>query len=86
MIRRGTGLVLVVVLVGALAGAATALVEAAGPRAGRTVAVTGTVERGVGEWSVAEPAERTLEPYRGYGAWVDVFDYSPPYAGDPPPV
>ncbi|RMH74985.1 MAG: hypothetical protein D6683_11970, partial [Actinomyces sp.] len=32
------------------------------------------------------PAERTLEPYRGYGAWVDVFDYSPPYAGDPPPV
>lgn len=32
------------------------------------------------------PALRTVDVYRGYGAWVDVFDYSPPYAGDDPPV
>ena len=31
------------------------------------------------------PAERTVDPYRGYGAWVDVFDFSPAYTrGNPP--
>ena len=25
------------------------------------------------------PQARTVEPYRGLGAWVDGFDYSPPY-------
>jgi hypothetical protein len=31
-------------------------------------------------------AERTVDVYRGLGAWVDGFDYSPPYAAnnDPP--
>jgi hypothetical protein len=33
---------------------------------------------------VDDPPERTLEPYRGYGTWVDVFDYDPAY--NPPSV
>ena len=39
--------------------------------------------------SMVEPpaaGERSLDPYEGYGTWVDVFDYSPPYAGSNPPV
>ncbi|MEM7094145.1 MAG: hypothetical protein AAF567_14155 [Actinomycetota bacterium] len=33
------------------------------------------------------PAERTVDSYRGLGAWVDGFDYSPPYAnGGVPPL
>jgi len=37
-----------------------------------------------GTLRVPEPAARTIDPYRGYGTWVDVFDYSPPYSGDEP--
>ena len=34
-----------------------------------------------------QPPERTLDSYRGLGAWVDGFDYSPPYAaGGVPPL
>jgi len=29
---------------------------------------------------------RTLEPYKGLGAWIDAFDYSPNYAVDDPPL
>ncbi len=40
-----------------------------------------------GSMQVDEPAPRDIEPYRGYGTWVDVFDYVPTYAGaDPAPV
>ncbi len=31
-------------------------------------------------------APLTTDPYRGLGTWVDVFDYSPPYAGQFPAV
>jgi len=33
-----------------------------------------------------EPEERTVDPYRGLGTWVDGFDFSPPYSstGVPP--
>ncbi len=34
----------------------------------------------------ATPAARTTDPYAGYGAWIDVFDFSPPYAGEAPAV
>lgn len=36
----------------------------------------------------AEPAPRTLDPYEGLGAWIDVFDYAPAYqgAGASPPL
>ena len=35
----------------------------------------------IGPTSVVQPPAqaRTVEPYRGLGAWVDGFDYSPPY-------
>ena len=33
---------------------------------------------------LAEREERTVEPYFGYGTWVDVFDYDPAYG--PPTV
>ena len=39
--------------------------------------------------SMIEPSvapDRTTAPYRGYGTWIDVFDFSPPYAGPSPPV
>lgn len=35
---------------------------------------------------VAEPIARTIDPYSGYGTWVDVFDYVPAYAGSDPSV
>jgi len=28
---------------------------------------------------VESPPERTVDPYRGYGTWVDVFDFDPAY-------
>ena len=45
------------------------------------------IERVTG--SMIEPPtafERTTVPYRGYGTWIDVFDFSPPYAGPNPTV
>ena len=34
---------------------------------------------------VVDPApERSIDPYRGYGTWVDVFDFDPAY--NPPTV
>jgi hypothetical protein len=33
---------------------------------------------------LAEPEERSIDPYVGYGTWVDVFDYDPAY--NPPTV
>lgn len=34
-----------------------------------------------------QPTERSVDSYRGLGAWVDGFDFSPPYAGGgQPPV
>ena len=33
-----------------------------------------------------QPAARDVTPYEGYGTWVDVFDFSPPYAGTNPSV
>ena len=40
----------------------------------------------VGEVTEREIPERTLAPYAGLGTWVDRFDFSPPYAGENPPV
>lgn len=31
------------------------------------------------ELVLGEPGGRSLDPYRGYGTWVDVFDYDPAY-------
>ncbi len=45
-----------------------------------------TVVPSVGGLAVPEPADRTLDPYTGYGTWVDVFDFSPPYNGGNPSV
>ena len=44
------------------------------------------VDRAAGELRTPTPRARDLSSYEGYGAWVDVFDFSPPYAGDTPPV
>ena len=46
------------------------------------------IVRGEGEYLQEEPTpdSRTVDVYRGYGAWVDVFDFSPPYAGEEPPI
>lgn len=40
----------------------------------------------VGEVVERDIPERTLKPYEGLGTWVDRFDFSPPYAGESPPV
>jgi len=34
----------------------------------------------------ATESRRTIEPYRGLGAWLDAFDYSPNYAVEDPPL
>ncbi len=39
-----------------------------------------------GELVASTPDQRGTSSYEGYGAWVDVFDFSPPYAGPSPPV
>ena len=36
-----------------------------------------------GRLILSDPEPPTLDPYRGYGAWVDVFDYDPAYATNP---
>lgn len=33
---------------------------------------------------VAKPSERTIDPYKGQGAWVDAFDYVPAYSDGNP--
>ena len=38
-----------------------------------------------GELLVDPAPPRTLAPYDGFGAWIDVFDYDPAYT-DPPPL
>lgn len=40
----------------------------------------------VGGLQTPDPAPRTRSPYEGYGTWVDVFDFSPPYSGGNPSV
>ncbi len=79
-----------------LIGAALAVVAAVGagtlgvtreraalsPRVTETV-ITRVVSRDV---RVAAPTPRTVDAYRGLGAWVDAFDFSPPYTGPNPPV
>jgi hypothetical protein len=40
--------------------------------------------QGIGSIRDAAPAPRTVSVYDGQGAWVDAFDYSPPYAGPKP--
>lgn len=40
----------------------------------------------VGALITPEPTVRDLSPYEGYGTWVDVFDFSAPYAGPEPSV
>lgn len=38
-----------------------------------------------GDLRVAPPAARTVDVYRGHGAWVDAFDFSPNYTKPDPP-
>ena len=40
----------------------------------------------IGSLVVPAAEARTLTPYEGYGTWVDVFDFSPPYTGGNPSV
>lgn len=40
----------------------------------------------VGSLTTPTPSARDLSPYEGYGTWVDVFDFSPPYNGGNPSV
>lgn len=51
------------------------IVVVAGPASTTTVSA---------ELVVDPSAERTVDPYRGYGTWVDVFDFDPAY--NPPTV
>lgn len=52
------------------------------------VAMYGTaqVDRMPGRLATPTPEARGLGPYEGYGAWVDVFDYAPAYAGPSPGI
>lgn len=45
-----------------------------------------TVAPVAGALTTPAPLERTLVPYEGYGTWVDVFDFSPPYNDGNPSV
>ncbi|MEM9464393.1 MAG: hypothetical protein AAGA90_03425 [Actinomycetota bacterium] len=40
----------------------------------------------VGRLVTPTPDARDVSPYEGYGTWVDVFDFSPPYTGGSPSV
>jgi hypothetical protein len=42
--------------------------------------------QGPGPLRTPAPTARTADAYAGQGAWVDAFDYSPPYTGPDPPV
>lgn len=74
-------------LVGLLGGAAGVVVAARGPDV-RSPRVTETSVARVQSSTVRDSpaAARNVDAYRGLGAWVDAFDYSPPYSGANPPV
>ncbi len=58
--------------------AATAVSDATTP-------VTPAAASGAGSL-VVSGAVRSVDAYRGFGTWVDAFDYSPPYTGPTVPV
>jgi hypothetical protein len=81
--RALLGVVLLLVVVAGVA----AVVATEGPTARSPRVVETAVVRVTGrEVRAAAPVARTVDAYRGLGAWVDAFDYSPPYAGASPPV
>ncbi|MEO0493304.1 MAG: hypothetical protein AAF081_07800 [Actinomycetota bacterium] len=81
--------ILAVVVVAASLAAGTAYVVASRepePEAYRYVAALQAPTPLAGGLVLPEVPVRTLDPYEGYGTWVDVFDFSPPYAGASPSV
>lgn len=80
------------VLLGALALVALAaltagIIAARGPAMlSPRVVETGVARVQASSVRDAPVATRTVDAYRGLGAWVDAFDYSPPYTGPDPPV
>jgi hypothetical protein len=72
----------------AVAAGVVGAVETLRPPAALSPRVTETAVARVASRDVraAAPAPRTVDAYRGLGAWVDAFDFSPPYTGPNPPV
>lgn len=75
------------VLLALLAAATGGLAATRGPEA-LSPRVTETVRTRVvaNDVRTTAPAPRTVDAYRGLGAWIDAFDFSPPYTGPNPPV
>lgn len=83
--RRDTFLAWFAVVAFAAGGAAYVLVTTKTTPPPLGVAATPVVYDLVApEMVVPARAERSVDSYRGYGTWVDVFDFSPPYAGATP--
>lgn len=52
-----------------------------------TVAMVDEIERVVPTWTDPDTAPvRTVDAYRGLGAWIDAFDFSPAYTRGRPPL
>ena len=73
-------------LAGALALATLALPACRTAALGETEPVPAADMDALTLGAVAEPGPRDLDAYTGLGTWVDVFDFVPRYAGDPPPL
>jgi hypothetical protein len=78
-------LALVLVVLGA-AGGATAWWFLRDDTLDAKVVDVAAARQGPAGFVVPAAAPRTTDVYAGQGAWVDAFDYSPPYTGPDPPI
>jgi hypothetical protein len=83
-VRRALGAagVVVVVIAGAIAAWLLVLRDDA---IDASVAAVTVDLRTAGSMQEPPPVARTTDAYKGYGAWVDAFDYSPNYTSPDPP-
>ncbi|HEX7096849.1 MAG TPA: hypothetical protein VF183_13265, partial [Acidimicrobiales bacterium] len=82
--RRGLVFAAVLVVAAAIA-AVVVFVLRRDPTIDATIAEVHAPVREPGELRVPPAAPRSVDVYRGMGAWVDAFDYSPNYTRPDPP-
>lgn len=83
--RKALLVIAVVVVVVAAAAIVAWIVLLRDPTIDAAVDEVRVTVQTTGELRVAPPTPRTVDVYRGHGAWVDAFDFSPNYTEPKPP-
>ena len=73
-------------VVALLAGVGLALLLEPEPDPLTATLATSSTRTGTARLETPEAGPRDVQVYSGHGAWVDVFDFSPAYAGENPPI